>query len=297
MSIITSRFGTGGANIPPGKEQGTPSLADVFRDIADDLQGHQPLLITSPNAIDLATTETLVNEIKAKLNAIAPAKGSVRGTVLAPFVITDGLTLIYAVDGGAPITSTFHGTQAIKTGSVGPFDMRGTPNLKLLVNGHDNGGKAFNVSFPPSAFADPANATSTEVAAVLSAAISGTLATFANSAGALRMTAVRRGIGSAIQVTGGNARGPLGFDLLEVKGTGDAFDIAAMTVAEVNARIDADSTAEVLDVAGRCLLRTTTAGTGGSIHVTGGTAQAALGLTDTSTYAGSAGVASLTAKG
>lgn len=37
MATITTRFGSGHANMAPNGAQGNPSLADALRDIADDL--------------------------------------------------------------------------------------------------------------------------------------------------------------------------------------------------------------------------------------------------------------------
>lgn len=41
MAAIDKRFGAGGKNLSPGGSNGTPTLADVLRDIADDLTGLQ----------------------------------------------------------------------------------------------------------------------------------------------------------------------------------------------------------------------------------------------------------------
>lgn len=71
MAEIKPNFGAGGANLVPGGSQGKPSLADVLRDIADDLADGQVALIASPDATDLSTALTLLNEIKAALNDVA----------------------------------------------------------------------------------------------------------------------------------------------------------------------------------------------------------------------------------
>jgi hypothetical protein len=70
MATITPRFGSGGANVVPGGAEGFPTLAQVLRDIADDLASVQAPTIASPDAVDLPSALTLLNEIKAKLNAI-----------------------------------------------------------------------------------------------------------------------------------------------------------------------------------------------------------------------------------
>ncbi len=70
MAAISLQFGSGGANLVPGGNGGTPSLATALRDIADDLAGLQVAEIVSPDATDDATTWVLVNEIKTALNAV-----------------------------------------------------------------------------------------------------------------------------------------------------------------------------------------------------------------------------------
>ena len=73
MATITKRFGSGGANVVPGGAGGEPTLAEALRDVADDLTALQIPAIASPDATDLPSAITLVNELKAKLNAIHAA--------------------------------------------------------------------------------------------------------------------------------------------------------------------------------------------------------------------------------
>ncbi len=73
MATITKRFGSGGANVVPGGAGGEPTLAEALRDVADDLGVLQIPAIASPDATDLPSAITLVNELKAKLNAIHAA--------------------------------------------------------------------------------------------------------------------------------------------------------------------------------------------------------------------------------
>ena len=73
MATVTKRFGSGGANVVPGGAGGEPTLAEALRDVADDLAALQIPAIASPDATDLPSAITLVNELKAKLNAIHAA--------------------------------------------------------------------------------------------------------------------------------------------------------------------------------------------------------------------------------
>jgi len=73
MAKITTRFGSGGANLTPGGAAGQPSLADALRDIADDLAALKPVRIAAADATAAygAGEQALLNELKAKVNALA----------------------------------------------------------------------------------------------------------------------------------------------------------------------------------------------------------------------------------
>lgn len=83
MAAISKRFGSGGANVAPGGNAGSPSLSDALRDIADDLAAVQVDAITapvatvaagaSPTKAEFDAVVTLVNEIRTKINAGAAA--------------------------------------------------------------------------------------------------------------------------------------------------------------------------------------------------------------------------------
>ncbi len=73
MAAISKRFGTGGANLAPGGSAGRPALADVLRDVADDLAALKPAAVAAADAGAAygATEQALLNELKAKINALA----------------------------------------------------------------------------------------------------------------------------------------------------------------------------------------------------------------------------------
>lgn len=68
------------------QESGVPTLKTILNEVADDLaalnaSGNRPAVIASADASDLATAITLVNEIKAALNAVAaPTILTTKGT-------------------------------------------------------------------------------------------------------------------------------------------------------------------------------------------------------------------------
>ena len=73
MAKISRRFGSGGANLTPGGASGQPALADALRDVADDLAALRPAKINAADATAAygAGEQQLLNELKAKVNAIA----------------------------------------------------------------------------------------------------------------------------------------------------------------------------------------------------------------------------------
>lgn len=297
MSGITERFGFGGSNVVPGGAQGIPGLADALRDVADDLQGHQPQAIISANATDLGTAQTLVNEIKVALNAIAPSKGTVRGTAQAPFNIAAAQTLTVAVDGGGADTATFDAAAAVLDGIAETYDLSEVSSLGVNIRWKLDNGDEVDTQFVAGDFAAPAAATAAEVAAAMNDDVTGSPVT--DNAGSLRITSPTVGTAGRVEVLGGNARLQFGFtDANKLAlGTGDVADIDAVTVAEVKTVVEADVTgSEVLNLDDRLLIRTATAGAGGSIAATGGTASAAMGLTDTSVFPGTTATPSKTFK-
>ncbi len=73
MAKISKRFGSGGANLVPGGAGGQPALADVLRDVADDLAALKPAPVVAADASAAygAGEQALLNELKAKVNAMA----------------------------------------------------------------------------------------------------------------------------------------------------------------------------------------------------------------------------------
>ncbi len=73
MAAISRRFGSGGANLAPGGSAGQPALAVVLRDVADDLAALRPAPVGAADAGAAygAAEQALLNELKAKINALA----------------------------------------------------------------------------------------------------------------------------------------------------------------------------------------------------------------------------------
>jgi hypothetical protein len=73
MAVIRSSFGSGGANLAPGGAAGTPTLAEVLGDVADDLAALQPAAIVAPEAgaVYGPAEQALLNELRQTINALA----------------------------------------------------------------------------------------------------------------------------------------------------------------------------------------------------------------------------------
>lgn len=78
MIEIRRDYGEGGAGVST-KSAHHERIALVLRGLVDDIAsaGAQPATIASADATDLGTAITLVNEIKAALNAVAASTQSV----------------------------------------------------------------------------------------------------------------------------------------------------------------------------------------------------------------------------
>ena len=74
MAQIPKDLGSGGFGLYPNSgAKKADDLLTILQGIGADLATLTPATIASPDAIDLPTAQTLVNEIKAALNAISGA--------------------------------------------------------------------------------------------------------------------------------------------------------------------------------------------------------------------------------
>ncbi len=73
MILIRSDYGEGGAGVGATKSAQHERIALVLRGLVDNDLARTTATITSPDATNLATAQTLVNEIKASLNAASAA--------------------------------------------------------------------------------------------------------------------------------------------------------------------------------------------------------------------------------
>ena len=195
----------------------------------------------------------------------------VQGTLKAPFAMSNGLTFPWTRDGVAK-TYTAAAASGTTTSAAGTFtSFVGGEILTLSIDGGAN----FNVTF------QPGDNTLALVITRINTVFGQTIAS--NSAGQLKLTSPTAGTGSSVVVTAGVPATTLGLTAGTYAGSGDAVNIAAMTLAEFTTKIQgvdagtAVTTGTSLANAGFPRIVSTTNGTG-TIQINGGTGNAALGF-------------------
>jgi phage tail sheath protein FI len=218
--------------------------------------------------------------------ALAPAPGSVLGTVPGPFDLEPGDTLVVAVDGGAPATATFAATAAAReTGNAEPFALADGQTVTVRIDG----GAVQAIAFLASELAAIGAATAAEVAAVINAKIAGAKATVTGGGTRVTITSDRRGTASSVEITGGTANAALGFALGPVAGTGNVANIDSVTPAEIKTIVEAAvAGVTVTSEADRVRVTSNSVGPSSSVQVqASSTADDELGL-DNAVHSGNA---------
>lgn len=243
--------------------------------------------VHSSTPANIATKTSVAAAVTLSTDDIAESAAYVLGTVVGPFALTDGLTLVINVDGAGNDTATFNATAASRTSTTGTYDLADGQTLTFSLNG----GTVRTATFLTANFANIDAATPQEVVNVLNA----TIATYdmggvaSVSANAVKITSNILGTGSAINVTGGTANAALTFTTGSLAGTGDAVTAAAVTVAELKTLIEGDIAGlTVTNVGGAVQIESDTTGGSSSIVVSAtSTMETILGL-DTATHTGAA---------
>ena len=202
-----------------------------------------------------------------------------------PFALDNGYVLNIEVDGGNAQAFTFAATAGARTGNqAGPYAITNGWHLDVQVDG----GSTQVVTFNTADFVDIANATLTEVIALVNGDTTGLTASA--SGGFLRLTSDTKGTASEIEVMNTSTAGlltALGHTAGSTTGTGDAANIAQATAAEVVTKLagltGAAASAGSGDEAGKVVLTGTTKGEYGTIRVTGAAANNALRFSRTLT--------------
>lgn len=229
---------------------------------------------TGPVAAPSGTIDTIDTPVagwNSVSNGDAPAAVTAGNT--ETYALGDTQTLLVDVDGVSDTATFAIGTPASVNGNNEPFALTDGWTLQVAVDG----GSPQTAIFNTGDFANIALATALEVAAVVTADIVGGNGT--DVASSINVNSNTLGPDSSIEILGGTARAALGLALGTATGGGDFADIANATAAEVVAVLEADLGGTTCTVeAGAPKITSDDPGTGGSIEVTGGTANGALGF-------------------
>jgi len=193
-----------------------------------------------------------------------------QSTLKPPFVLANGLTFIYSANGASDVTVTFSATAASLTGTGGVFsNIVGGETLQIGLDG------ANPVTVIFQSGDNNVNAVVSRINATLGlsvASVSGTQ---------LKLTSTTQGTGSSVTVVHNSTSAAFGLTSgsnVTVYGTGDAYNIAQMTFAELKTKIEANPAVQLTQSSdGFVRLVSKTAGSG-TIQVKNGTANAALGF-------------------
>mgnify|MGYP006921283389 CR=1 FL=1 len=237
-----------------------------------------------------ATTKT-----SAKANAmlqtgtVAAYGGSVTGSVVGPFNLAPGDTLIVDTDAISPTTATITAVAATRESSSGTWVL--TNGMTLLVA--LDGGGVQTITFLTGEFVSIGAATAAEVAAVINAKLVGGSAMVTNT-NKVSIFSDKLGTGSSVNVSGGTANaGLLAFTTGAVAGTGNVANVDAVTVTEIKTIVEAAVTGVTVSNSGGAVKITRTGATGASatVQVTASsTADDELGF-DNAVHPGSDGAA------
>ncbi len=232
----------------------------------------------SPNATS-ESNRTSAKASKAITTTLGSAlPGEVTGTNSAPFNMAPGDTLTLKVDGAGEETATFDAAQATVTGSMGtyPTTFGGGETILLEMNGGD----AQIITFTSGA---------QSIAQVIDEINPQLLGGYADdNGGELRITSDLYGTDSEINITGGTALGTLGLSIADTQdATSDVANIDAVTAAEVETIVEADTTALVVVSGNDVTIQSAAVGSAHSIQITAtGELETVIGL-DTSVHSGS----------
>jgi hypothetical protein len=75
MATITVNYGSGGGHMAPFGHDSQPALAEVLRDIADDLGGIQPVTAVIANGVHAAGAAPTAAEYDALVDLVNELKG------------------------------------------------------------------------------------------------------------------------------------------------------------------------------------------------------------------------------
>ena len=243
------------------------------------------LATSGPQPFALAANQTLKVSVDGggdqTFTFLATAGTTDSGASTYNLVSGDDLQL--SVNDGNPQSFSFVGTRGYYQGSAGTFASLDTTTLSFKRNG----GGAQTVTF------DVTCLDAATTAAYITANATGVTTLVIN--GQIRILSTTYGTGSTIEITAANAAAGFPSLGLGVGGTGDAVNLAAITNAEVAAKMTATIVGATAVVSTSVVRVTSTRlGTSSKIQFTGGTARTKLGF-DNTVHSGTGSAADISA--
>lgn len=220
----------------------------------------------------------------------AASAGYIESANAQPFALAHGDTLVCKIDAGGELTGTIAATAAAReTTASETFALVNGQNITVKIDR----GATQTIAFLTSEFVDIGAATAEEVAAVISAKITGARVSVTSGGAKVTITSDTKGTGSHVEVTGGTAAA-LNFAAAEVNGTGNVANVAAVTAAEIKAILDAIPFvpgATVSTPGGKVRITSNTTGADSKVQVVASsTADDEIGF-DNAVHSGSSGAA------
>jgi uncharacterized protein len=214
-------------------------------------------------------TQTAVRASAFLTSPGAPTPAMVEGAAPGPFLLVSGDKLVVSIDGGPDDELVFTATSAAVGSAAGPYALNDGDTLTLRIDG----GTEQTVSFAAADFADIANATASEVAAIINSSITGGRA---SDVGPVVIESDTLGTSSQVEVTGGTGNAVLTFAGGVNTGGGNVANITAVQLAEIETLTEAaipalDLSAGVGDV---LVIETVDTGLGATVQVKPATAGA-----------------------
>lgn len=244
-----------------------------------------------------ATTAVKASKV-FQTDTTAATAGEVTGSIVGPFALVAGDTLIGNVDAVGEQTLTIAATAAARENT--PAETYALTTGQVLTVKVNQEAVAQSIAFLTAEFVNIAAATAEEVAAVINAKIVGARATVTSGGTKVTITSDRKGTKSYIEVTGGTANTVLTFATAEVQGTGNVENVSSVTVTELKTLLEATWTnsggVTVSSSGGMIKIVSDTTGAASSIQVAAAsTGDDELGL-DNAVHSGGTGVAQNTLK-
>lgn len=216
---------------------------------------------------DPTSKTSAAGSLQLLTESTSPFAGSVTGGV-QPYNLEPGQTLVVAVDGGSDQTFTFAATAGSRTsGNNGPFALANGDTLQISIDNGTTETKTFSTGeFELISAATPQEVVNSLNAFFLSKGLAAVASVVSS---AVKVTSVRRGTTSGVNIVGGtaNAGGKLNFTTGNQAGSGDVANIDLVTAAEVVSKLSTLTGATATVDSGAPVITSSTTGGSSSVQV------------------------------